>query len=96
MEFENIKIVVPLKHLSRFIFNVDTLLTNSEIELKLKWSQDWVLTSKATRDARPARDDPAVEPEIAAINAPFVLKFSVTDCMLYVPVVTLQAECESN
>ena len=31
-------------------------------------------------------------PAVAAINVPFALKFSVTDCKVYVPVVTLQAE----
>ena len=35
-ELEDIKIVVPLKNLSNFMFNLDFLLINSEIELLLK------------------------------------------------------------
>ena len=90
---EDIKIFVPLKHLSRFIFSLDTLLINSEIELILKWNQNCVLTEQATIAATPpAGDDPAAEPQVDAINTPSHLKFSVTDCKMYVPVVTLQAE----
>ena len=37
-----IKIVPPLKHLSKFILNLDTLLINCEIELISKWSQNCV------------------------------------------------------
>ena len=35
-ELEDIKIVVPLKNISSFMFNLDFLLINSEIELILK------------------------------------------------------------
>ena len=34
---KDVKIVVPLKNLSNFMFNLDFLMTNSEIELVLKW-----------------------------------------------------------
>ena len=67
------------------MFNLDFLLINSEIELILKWTEDCVLTEKATREELPA-DKAAVN----AINRPKDLKFSATDCKLYVPVVTLQ------
>ena len=39
-ELEDIKIVVPLKNISNFMFNLDFLLINSEIELILKWTED--------------------------------------------------------
>ena len=39
-ELEDIKMVLPLKHLSNFMFNLDILLIKAEIELILKWSQD--------------------------------------------------------
>ena len=93
---EGIKIVVPLKHLSKSILSLDTLLINCEIELILKWSQNCVLTEKATREAIPAGDDPATQPAVNAINAPSDLKFNIIDCKLYVPVVTLQAEYENK
>ena len=44
----------------------------------------------------PAGDDPAAEPAANAINRPKDLKFSVTDCKLYVPVVTLQTEYQNQ
>ena len=47
-ELEDIKIVVPLKSLSNFMFNLDLLLINSETELILKWTEDCVLIEKAT------------------------------------------------
>ena len=51
-ELRDIKIVVSLKNLSNFIFNLDILLINAEIELILKWSQNCVLTKRATRTAK--------------------------------------------
>ena len=38
----DIKIVVPLKNLSSFIFSLTFLMINTEIELILKWSQNCV------------------------------------------------------
>ena len=49
LELEDIKIVVPLKNISDFMFNLDFLLISSEIELILKWTEDCVLTEKAIR-----------------------------------------------
>ena len=95
-ELKDVKIVVPLKNLSNFMFNLDILLINAEIELILKWSQNCELTEKAHRDAIAEGDDPATEPAVNAINTPSDLKFSTTDCKLYVPVVTLQAEYENK
>ena len=57
-ELEDIKIVVPLKNISNSMFNLDFLLINSEIELILKWTEDCVLTEKATREFRAAEDGP--------------------------------------
>ena len=94
-ELEDIKIVVPLKNLSNFMFNLDFLLINSEIELILKWSEDCVLTEKATREFKAATQNPAQD-AAPAINRPKDLKFSVTDCKLYVPVVTLQIEYQNQ
>ena len=88
-ELEDIKIVVPLKNISNFMFNLDFLLINSEIELILKWTEDCVLTEKATTEFRAAEDGPPALDELPAINRPKNLKFSVIDCKLYVPVVIL-------
>ena len=95
-ELEDIKIVVPLKHLSRFILTLGILLINAEIELILKWSQNGAFTEKAYRGRIHASDDPATEPVFDLIDSPSDLKFNITDCKLYVPVVTLQAEYENK
>ena len=54
------------------------------------------MTEKATREGLPAGDDPVAEPAVNSINRPKDLKFSVIDCKLYVPVVTLQAEYQNQ
>ena len=54
------------------------------------------MTEKATREELPAGDDPAAERAVNSINRPKDLKFSVRDCKLYVPVVTLQTEYQNQ
>ena len=73
------------------MFNLDFLLINSEIELILKWSEDCVLTGKATRERKEATQNPTQD-AVPAINRPKYLKFNIVDCKLYVPVVTLQTQ----
>ena len=51
-ESEEIKIIVPLKNLSNFIFSLYFLMINTEIELILKWSQNCVLTEKQQEKQR--------------------------------------------
>ena len=98
-ELEDIKIVVPLKNLSNFMFKLDILLINAEIESILKWSQNCVLTEKATREAKaatPQRGAIPAQTAVDAVNTPSDLKFNITDCRLYVPVVTLQTEYQNK
>ena len=94
-DLEDLKIAMPLKNLSNFMFNLDFLMINSEIELILKWCEYCVLTEKATREFKVAEGDPPVLDEVPAVNTPSDLKFSVTDCKLYIPVVTLQTEYQN-
>ena len=54
VELPNIKFVAPLKNLSNFIFSLNFLVINTEIELTLKWSQNCILTEKATREQKNA------------------------------------------
>ena len=61
-------------------------LINCEINLILTWSKNYVLTSKATRDA-----DPDADPEVAPDN-PTNATFKITDTKLYIPVVTLSTK----
>ena len=96
VELNDIKFVIPLKNLSKFIFNLKSLMINTEIELILKWSQNCVLTEKPTREQLAAGDDPVAEPVVNPINKTSDLKFNITDCKLYVPVVTLQEKYENE
>ena len=54
------------------------------------------MTEKATREFRAVEDAPPALDEVPAVNSPKDLKFSVTDCKLYVPVVTLQTEYQNQ
>ena len=95
-ELTDTKIIIPLKNLSNFIFSLNFLIINTEIELILKWSPNCVFTQKAFRERRyaVAGNIPAVA--VNAINTPSDLKFSITDCKLYVPVVTLQEKHDNE
>ena len=81
-----------LKYLSNFWRTLDILLLiNFETSFTLTWSENWVITSKATRQA-----DPDTDPAVAGINNPINAVFKITDCKLYVPVVTLSAEDDNK
>ena len=54
-------------------------LINCEINLILKWTEDCVLTSKATRDV-----NPDVSPAVAAVDNPTKAIFRIKDIKLYV------------
>ena len=73
---------MPLNYLSNFWRTLDIPLINCEISLTLTWSENCVITSKATREA-----DPDANPAIDGINNPTNAVFKITDCKLYVPVV---------
>ena len=55
------------------------LFINCEINFALTWSENCVLTSKATKDA-----DPDADPAVAAIDNPTNATFLITDTQLYV------------
>ena len=84
---KEVEIAMLLKHLSNFWKTLDIPLINCEINLILNWSENCVITSKATRDADPD-DDPAV----AAVNNPTNATFKIKETKLYVPVVTLSTQ----
>ena len=78
---------MPLNHLSNFWRTQDIPLINCEINLILTWSENCVLTSKATRDA-----DPDAKPAVAAIYNSTNATYKITDSKLYVSVVMLSTE----
>ena len=91
-EKEDVTIAIPLKYLGNFWRSLDIPLINCEITLILSWYEKCVLVGKALRNA----PDPQPNPQIAAIESPTDAKFEITDCKLYVPVVTLSAENDNK
>ena len=85
---QNVKIIVPLKHLDNFWHELNMPLINCEVELKLKGNKTCVLIIKATANARVAQGNIAAR---EAINTPINAILTVSKCKLYVPVVTLRA-----
>ena len=83
----DVKVVVPLKHLSNFWRHLDIPLINCENELTLTWFKNSVLTDKSTREASYDAD-----PNVYEIDSPENAIFKITDIKLYVPVVTLSKE----
>ena len=80
----NVKVVVPLMHLSNFWRHLDILLVNCEVELIMTWFKNCVLIDKSTREANYGANPVAYE-----IDNPENATFKITDVRLFVPVVTL-------
>ena len=87
----NVKVVIPLKHLSNFCRALNIPLINCEVELISNWSKNCVLVDMTVREAgHNNNNDPP------AIVAPTGLEFQIKDTNLYVPVVTLSKENDIN
>ena len=88
LEKDDVEIAIPLKYLGNFWRSLDIPLINCEIKLVLSWYKECVLAVRAFRGP----------PAAAAnrINSPTSAKFEITDCKLYVPVVTLSAENDNK
>ena len=85
----DIKVVVPLKHLSNFWRHFDIPLINCEVELILTWFKNCLLIDKSTREA-----DYNADSNVYEINNPEDATFKITDVKLLVPVVTLSKESD--
>ena len=83
----DVKVVVPLKHLSNFWRSLNVPLINCEVEFVLTWFKNCVLIDKSTREA--AYD---ADPNVYQIDNPENAIFEIKDTKLYVPVVTLSKE----
>ena len=88
-EFE---IAIPLKYLGNFWRSLDIPLISCKITLILSWYEKCVLVGNALRNAPDLQPDPP----IAAIESATDTIFEITDCKLYVPVVTLSAENDNK
>ena len=91
-EKEDVTIAIPLKYLGNFWRSLDVPLINCEIKLILSWYKECVLVGRALRNT----PDPQPNPPNAAIESPTSAKSEITDCKLYVPVVTLSAENDNK
>ena len=80
----DVKFVVPLKHLSTFWRHLDIPLINCEVELILTWFKNCVLMDKSTREG-----NYGANPVVYEIDNPENATFKITDVRLFVPVVTL-------
>ena len=76
---------MPLKYLSNISRNLDIPLINCEVSLTLSWYENCVTASKATRESNNTT-------ATVRINNPTNAVFKITECKLYVPVVTLSAK----
>ena len=85
---QDVKVVVPLKHLSNFWRTLNMPLINCEVALTLNWPKNCVLTDVITRSAGGVN--------LPAIAAPTGASFALKYCKLYVPIVTLSAENDSK
>ena len=83
----DVKIVIPLKHLGTFWRNLNIPLINCEVELILTWFKNCVLIDKLTREA-----NYNIDPNVYEIDNPGDVIFQITDTKLYVTVVTLSKE----
>ena len=73
------EIVLSLKHLSIFWRTLNMPLINCEINLILTWFENCALTSKAIRNAAPARGG---NPAVVAIDNPINATSKITDTKL--------------
>ena len=83
----DVKTVVPLKHLSNFWRHLDIPLINYEVELILTLFKNSVLIDKSTREA-----NYGANPVVYEIDHPEDATFKITDLKLFVPVVTWSKE----
>ena len=83
---QEVELAIPLKYLGNFRRARNIPLIGCEVSLELKWDKNCVITSLEQRDIGGGNRD----------NAPTGATLSVTDCKLYVPVVTLSKDDETK
>ena len=82
---QEIELAIPLKYLGNFWRALNIPLISCEVFLELKWNKNCVITSLEERqvDAGP--------PEVRD-NSPTGATLAISDCKLYIPVVTLSKD----
>ena len=92
LEKEDVTIAIPLKYLDNLWRSFNIPLINCEITFILSWYKECVQVGRALSN----EPDPQRKPPIAAIESPTSAEFEITDCKLYVPIVTLSAENDNK
>ena len=84
---QEIELAIPLKYLGNFWRALNIPLISCEVFLELKWNKNCVITSLEQRQVDAG-------PPVVRANAPTGATLSITDCKLYIPVVTLSKDDE--
>ena len=84
---QEIELAIPLKYLGNFWRSLNIPLISCEVFLELKWNKNCVITSLEERQVDAG-------PPVVRDNAPTGATLNLTDCKLYVPVVTLSKDDE--
>ena len=84
---QKIEVAIPLKYSGNFWRALNIPLISCEVFLELKWNKNCVITSLEQRQVDAG-------PPVVRDNVPTGATLSITDCKLYVPVVTLSKDDE--
>ena len=84
---QEIQLAIPLKYLSNFWRALNIPLISCEVFLELKWKKKCVITSLERRQVDAG-------PPVVRDNAPTGATLSISDCKLYLPVVTVSKDDE--
>ena len=84
---KDIELAIPLKYLGNFWRALNIPLISWEVFLEPKWNKNCVITSLERRQVDGG-------PHVVRNNAPTGATLAITDCKLYVPVVTLSKDDE--
>ena len=84
---QEVELAIPLKYLGNFWRALNIPLISCEVSLELKWNKNCVITSLERRQVDAG-------PPVVRDNAPTCATLSITDCKLYIPVVTLSKDDE--
>ena len=84
---QKIELAIPLKYLGNSWRALNIPLISCEVFLELKWNKNCVITSLERRQVDAG-------PPVVRDNAPTGATLTITDCKLYVPVVTLSKDDE--
>ena len=84
-----VELAIPLKYLGHIWRALNIPLFSCEVFLELNWNKKCVITSLEQRQVDAG-------PPVVRDNAPTGATLSITDCKLYVPVVTLSKDDETK